>query len=69
VKVNLNGLMTRAAAYLDRSEETKIYGFSIREFLGHINDASNGYYNGNTEILEEFFELYCLSPKEKKINE
>ena len=60
MKVSMSGLLTRVAGSINQTVAYPDYSYSITELLKHLQQTGEAFYSGNLEVVDEFFQLYCL---------
>ena len=67
MKVSMSGLLLRVAENIDHANiQYPDYGYSLRELLKHLQELGKRFYDGDTEVVDEFLQLYCLDENRKK---
>lgn len=64
MKVSLEGIITRLPDAPPGIR--KGYNGMLAEFLKNIQEMAQRYYDGDTKVVDEFLQLYCLDEERKK---
>ena len=64
IKVDHDGLLTSAKNFLQ--SENSFISEGLSQLKRHLNELGQRYYAGDTKVVDEFLQLYCVAEEERK---